>query len=67
MPSHSATMRVEFVGADERVHFRHFLADVAAIALHQAAGDDQLLRAADLLVFGHLEDGVDRFLLGRDR
>ena len=41
-----------------------FLADIAAIALHQAAGDDQLLGAADFLVLGHFEDGVDRLLLG---
>ena len=55
---------LQLIGADDRVHFRHVLPDVAAIALHQAAGDDQLLRAAGLLVLGHLEDGVDRFLLG---
>ena len=55
---------VEFVGADERIHFGHVVADVAAIALHQAAGDDQLLGAADFLVLGHFEDGIDGFLLG---
>ena len=55
---------VEFVGADQGVDFGHFCADVAAIAFHQAAGDDQLLGAADLLVLGHLQDGVDRFLFG---
>ena len=41
-----------------------FLADIAAVAFHQAAGDDQLAGAADFLVLGHLQDGVDRFLLG---
>ena len=55
---------VEFVGADEGVDFRHFVADIAAVALHQAAGDDQLFGAADFLVLGHLQDGVDRFFLG---
>ena len=55
---------VEFVGADERVDFRQICLDIAAVALHQAAGDDQLLRAAGLLVLGHLENGVDGFLLG---
>ena len=64
MPSQTATMRLEFVGADEGIDFGHFLADVAAIAFHQAAGDDQLLGAADLLVLGHLQDGIDRFFLG---
>ncbi len=55
---------LDFVGADERVDFRHVLFDVAAIALHEAAGDDQALRLADLLVLGHFENGVDGFLLG---
>ena len=36
---------VEFVGADQRVDFRQILLNVAAIAFHQAAGDDQLLCA----------------------
>ena len=62
--SHSGNDAVDFVGADDRVHFGHFRANVAAVALDQAAGDDQALRAAGLLVLGHLEDGVDRFLLG---
>ena len=54
----------QLVGADEGVDFGHFLADIAAIAFHQAAGDDQLFGAADLLVLGHLEDGVHGLLLG---
>ena len=58
---------LQFVGAEDGVHFRHILLDVGAITLDQAAGDDQPLRSAGLLVLGHLEDRVDRFLLGRDR
>ena len=54
----------QFVGADEGVDFGQFLADIAAVAFDQAAGDDQFAGAADFLVLGHLEDGVDRFLLG---
>ncbi len=56
---------VELVGADEGIHLGHLFADVAAVALDQASGDDQLLRAADFLVFGHFEDGIDGLLLSR--
>ena len=41
------------------------LLQLVAIALGQAAGDDQPLAGAVLLVLRHLEDGVDRLLLGR--
>ena len=41
------------------------LADGVAVALHQAAGDDQAARPAEFLVLGHLEDGVHRLLLCR--
>ena len=34
---------LQFVGADHGVHFGHVLPDIAAIALDQAAGDDQPL------------------------
>jgi hypothetical protein len=54
----------EFVGADYRIHLGHILLNIAAMALHQTSGDDQLLRAAGLLVFCHFKDGIDRFLLG---
>ncbi len=40
-------------------------ADIVAIALHHASRHDQLLRAAGFFVLGHLENGVDGFLLGR--
>jgi hypothetical protein len=33
---------VDFVGADQGVDFRHILFDVAAIALDQATGHDQV-------------------------
>ena len=55
----------KFVRADQRIHFRQVLLNVSPIPLHQAAGDDQFLGPAGLFVLGHLEDGVDRFLLRR--
>ena len=55
---------VDFVGPDDGVHLGHVLQDVAPVALDQAPGDDQALRPAHLLVLGHLQDGVDRLLLG---
>jgi hypothetical protein len=55
---------VQFVGADEGIHLRDVPADIAAIALHQASGHDQLPGAADLLVFGHFKDGIHGLLLG---
>ena len=55
---------VEFIGADQCIHFRHVLLDVAAIAFHQAAGHDQLFCAAGFLKLGHFKNGLDRFLLG---
>jgi hypothetical protein len=46
---------------------RNVLADLIAIPLHQAAGDDEALGAAAALalVLHHLKDGIDRLLLGR--
>ncbi len=46
------------VGANDGVDFRDLLADFAAVALHQAAGDDELTGAAGLLELGHFEDRV---------
>src|ERR1039458_3283270 len=54
----------QLVGADEGIHFGEFGADIAAEPLHQAAGDDQFPGAADFLVLGHLQDGVDGLLFG---
>ena len=55
---------IEFIRADKGIHFGDFLANIAAIAFHQATGDNQFASPADLLVFRHLEDGIDRFFLG---
>ena len=51
-------------GAEDRVDLRNLRAQLVAIALRHAAGDDEALALAVLLELGHLEDGVDRFLLG---
>ncbi len=56
---------LDFAGADDGVYFRNLLADFAAVALGQASGDDQSLGAAEFLVFGHFQNGVDGFLLRR--
>ena len=56
---------VEFVGADERVNFWKLVQNLASIAFHHASGDDEFLRATGLFEASHLDDGVDRFLLGR--
>ena len=57
--------RFQLAGADHRVHFRNVLADLVAVALHQAARNDQLGGTAFGLVTRHFENGVDRLLLGR--
>jgi hypothetical protein len=54
----------QFAGADYGVHFGNALADFVAVALDQAAGDDQLFCRARGFVAGHFEDGVDGLLLG---
>ena len=56
----------ELAGADDGVDFGDVLADLVAVALDEAAGNDELLGAAAVadLVLDHLEDGVDGFLLG---
>jgi len=56
---------VQFVRADQRVHFGQFFADIATVAFHQAAGHNQLARLPHPLVLGHFQDGVNGFLLGR--
>ena len=38
--------------------------DFVAVALDEAAGDDELFGRAGGFVAGHFEDGVDGFLLG---
>ncbi len=59
--SHDA---LQLVGAHQGVYFRQLLADIATVPLHQAAGYDQLLRAADFLVLGHLQNGVHGLFFG---
>jgi len=56
----------ELAGADYGVYFGDVLLDFVAVALDEAAGDDDATRFAAvlLLVLDHLEDGVDGLLLG---
>ncbi len=56
--------RFQLAGADYGVDFGNVLANLVAIALDQASGDDELFGRAGGLVARHLENGVDRFLLG---
>ena len=56
--------RFQFAGADDGVDFGNVFLDFVAVALDEAAGDDELAGAALSFVAGHLEDGVDGFLLG---
>ena len=53
----------QLAGADDRVDFGNVLLNLVAEALDQASGDDEFLGLAAGFVGGHLEDGVDRFLL----
>ena len=55
--------RPDLVGADELVDLGHLGRQLLRVALGQAAGDDQPLARARLLVAGHVEDRVDRLLL----
>jgi len=56
----------EFAGADYGVYFGDVLLNLVAVALDEAAGYDDALGFATvlLLVLDHLEDGVDGLLLG---
>ena len=56
---------VQFVGADQGIHFRHVRLDIAAVALDEATGHHQALRPPHFLVLGHFQNRIDRFLLGR--
>ena len=55
---------LEFAGADHGIDFGNALADLVAVALDEASGDDQFLRRAGGFEARHFEDGVDRLLLG---
>ena len=56
----------EFACADDGVYFGDVLLDLVAVALDEAAGDDDALgfAAVLLLVLDHLEDGIDGLLFG---
>jgi hypothetical protein len=46
------------------IHFGHFGGELAGVALREAPRDDELLARPPLLVGRHLEDRLDRLLLG---
>ena len=52
-------------GAAENVDFGQFLAHFVRVALHEAAGHDQTLHAAGLLVLRGFKNGFDGLGLGR--
>jgi hypothetical protein len=54
----------EFAGADYGVDFGDVFLDFVAVALDEAAGDDEALGGAGGFVLDHFEDGVDGLLLG---
>jgi hypothetical protein len=54
---------IELVGADDGVDFRDVGANIVAIALDQATSNHEATGFASFLIFGHLKDGVDGFLL----
>ena len=58
--------RFELAGADDGVDLGDVSADLVAVSLDEAAGDDEFADASAVgdLVLDHLEDGVDRLLLG---
>jgi hypothetical protein len=53
-----------FTGPQHRVNLRNLRHQLATVTLSHATGDDEPLALAGLLQLGHLEDGVNRFLLG---
>ncbi len=57
-------MSATWPGAERGVDLRDLLAQLGVVALREAAGDDQSLRPAQLLLAGHLQDRVHRLLLG---
>src|SRR5262245_944830 len=54
----------EVRGAEDSVDLGHLAENVAAVALGEAAGDDERAARAALLQLGQLEDRVDRLLAG---
>ncbi len=56
--------RLQFAGAYHGIHFRDIPANLVAVALHQASGDDQLGCPPPGFVARHLQNRVNRLLLG---
>ena len=56
---------IDLAGAEDGVDFGNLLPQFLAVAFGKAASDHQPCGPAFGLVLGHLEDGVDRLLLGR--
>ena len=58
--------RLQLARADDRIDLGDVPADLVAVSLHQASGNDQPLRLTAMLelVLHHLEDGIHRLLLG---
>src|SRR2546425_82961 len=54
----------EVRGAEDPVHFGHLPKDLAAVALREAAGDDEASAAPPLLQSRQLQDRRDRLLAG---
>ena len=61
---HRAQDLRDLAGAERRVDLRDLAAQLGVVALGEAARHDEPLRAARLLLARHLEDRVDRLLLG---
>ena len=64
LPGHEAREAFDLSSSVDRVDLRNLLLQLIAIALGHAAGDDQLAAGNLLFELGHLQNGVDRFLLG---
>ena len=66
-PGHSRGRQdtVEFAGPDHRIHFRNVFLNFVAKALDQATGHNQLLGVSPRLQAGHIQNGINRLLLGR--
>jgi hypothetical protein len=54
----------DIAGAEDGVDLRNLGLQLVAVALGQAAGDDEGLTGPGLLELGHLQNGVHRLLLG---
>ena len=52
------------IHTQEQINLRDFLQQILRIALREAAGDHQQAAAAGFLILRHIEDRIDRLLLG---